>query len=120
VKVLLDQSCPIGVIGILAGHEVTTAYRKSWDTLENGDLLAAAEAAAFDVIVTPDQNLQYQQNLTTRKIAIVVLSTNNWPVIREHALRVVDAVNRAGPGSFEEVSLPLPPLRRKPAPGNSP
>jgi hypothetical protein len=61
------------------------------DTLRNGDLLDAAEAAGFDVLVTTDKNIQYQQDLTSRKIALVVLGNPQWPVLRLHVERVVAA-----------------------------
>lgn len=80
-------------------------------------MLAAAEAAGFDVLVTPDRNLRYQQNFANRKIALVVLSTNAWPVIREHGVLVADVIKRTKPGSLEEVKFPRRPLGRRPATG---
>ncbi len=57
----------------LEGHTVSTAFRQGWDKLKNGELLAAAEQAGFDLFLTTDKNMRYQQNLSDRKIAIVVL-----------------------------------------------
>jgi hypothetical protein len=74
--------------------------------LTNGDLLSVAEIDGFDVMLTADTNLRYQQNLSGRLIAIVALSTNAWPVIRENADQVVEAVDAASPGSYCEVNLP--------------
>ena len=79
---------------------------RGWDTLENGELLKAAEAAGFDVLVTPDKNIRYQQNLTVRTIALVVLGNPQWPVPRLHVDRVVAAVNAARPGTYTEVEIP--------------
>ena len=62
-----------GVAPALPNHTVKEARAMGWDTLSNGDLLNAAEAAGFAVLVITDQNLRYQQNLTGRQIAIVVL-----------------------------------------------
>jgi hypothetical protein len=69
-------------------------------------LLDAAEAAGFELLVTADKNLRYQQNLTGRKISIVVLGNAQWPVLRRHVERVVAAVNAATPGSFAMVEIP--------------
>jgi hypothetical protein len=82
------------------------------DRLSNGDLLTEAERAGFDMLLTADKNIWYQQNLATRKIAIVVLSTPQWPVVRLHTERIAAAVNVALPGSYAEVNIPLEPLQR--------
>jgi len=92
-----------------------TAARLGWDRLENGALIRAAEAAGFDILVTCDQNIHYQQNLTDRRIAIVEISTAIWPEIRPYlddvlALAAVQAATR---GSYSQVNLPRPPLRRR-------
>ncbi|MEY4094740.1 MAG: hypothetical protein RLZZ53_1939 [Acidobacteriota bacterium] len=70
MRVLFDQATPVPIREFLIGHTVRTATQEHWDTLRNGDLLTAAEEAGFDVFLTTDQNLQYQQNLTGRTIAI--------------------------------------------------
>ena len=80
-RILFDQSVPFPLIRHLTGHQVETAYRRGWDTLRNGDLLDAIEAAGFDVFLTADQNLRHQQNLAGRRIAIVVIGTSLWPTI---------------------------------------
>ena len=69
-------------------------------------MLKAAEDAGFDVLVTPDKNIRYQQNLTVRTIALVVLGNSQWPILRLHAERVVATVNAARPGSYTEVEIP--------------
>ena len=74
--------------------------------LKNGELLEAAEGAGFEVLVTTDTNLKYQQNLASRRIAIVVLGTTSWPRIRVAAERVFLAVGAAAPGSYAEVAIP--------------
>ncbi|HEY2845641.1 MAG TPA: hypothetical protein VGJ09_18420, partial [Bryobacteraceae bacterium] len=58
------------------------------------------------LLVTADKNMRYQQNLTGRRIAIVVLSTPQWPVVRLHLERIADVVNAAAPGAYAEVTLP--------------
>jgi hypothetical protein len=73
----------------------------------NGELIAAAEAAGFDLLLTTDKNMRYQQNLKGRKIAFVVLGNQQWPTLRGYVGRVVAAVEAATPGSFTEVEIPL-------------
>ncbi len=101
-----DHVTPRGIARFLTGHTVTKAKERGWDTLTNGNLLDEAEQAGFDVLLTADKNMRYQQNLTDRKIAIVVLSTPQWPVVRLHIGKIAAAVNAATPGSYEEVILP--------------
>jgi len=104
--VLLDQGTPVPIRPFLKQHTVQTTAERGWDTLENGELLKAAEAAGFDVLVTPDKNIRYQQNLAVRTIALIVLGNPQWPVLRLHVQRVVAAVNAARPGSSTEVQIP--------------
>ncbi|MEQ1910002.1 MAG: hypothetical protein ABMA15_14330 [Vicinamibacterales bacterium] len=87
---------------------MTEARARGWDRLENGALLTAAESAGFDVLVTTDKNIRYQQNLTGREIAIVVLGKGRWRVIKPYVERVVAAVDNATPGSFAEIDMPDP------------
>jgi hypothetical protein len=104
--ILFDHGTPRGIARFLLGHTVTRAKQRGWDTLSNGDLLAEAERAGFDVFVTADKNIQYQQNLSGRKIAVVVLSTPQWPLVRLHTEKIAAAVNAAAPGSYVEVHIP--------------
>src|SRR5580704_18238771 len=85
--ILFDHVTPSGLARFLPGHTVTKAKDRGWDTLTNGELLTEAERAGFDVLLTADKNILHQQNLKGRKIAIVVLSTPQWPVVRLHAER---------------------------------
>jgi hypothetical protein len=105
--VLFDHSTPAPLTSYLIGHTVTEARDRRWDRLSNGDLLTEAERAGFDVLLTVDKNIRYQQNLTNRKIAIVVLSTPQWPVVRLHIDKIAAAVNAAAPGSYAEVNIPV-------------
>ena len=104
--VLLDQATPVPIRPFLTGHTVRTAAEQRWAQLGNGDLLNAAEQAGFDVLLTTDKNIRYQQNLTGRTIAIVVLGHPQWPALRPHIARVVAAVNAARPGSYTEIEIP--------------
>jgi hypothetical protein len=104
--ILFDHVTPRGVARSLKGHTVTKAKDRGWDKLTNGDLLAEAEQAGFDVLVTADKNMRYQQNLTGRRIALVVLSTPQWPLVKLHLDKIAAAVDVATPGSFAEVDIP--------------
>ena len=78
MKVFFDNNVPAPLRSQLRGHQVTTARQMSWQELKNGDLLRAAEMAGFEVFVTGDKNLAYQQNLAGRKISLVVLPIIHW------------------------------------------
>ena len=106
MRVLLDQGTPVPIRRHLEGHEVRTVAQQGWGQLKNGELLAAAEAAAFDVLLTTDKNIRYQQNLSQRRIAIVVLGEQQWPRLRSHVRLVLEAINATTPGSYVEVDFP--------------
>jgi len=106
MRVLFDQSTPVPIANSLLGHSVKTANQMGWDTLANGELLSAAEDAGFDVLLTADKNLAYQQNLKQRSIAIVVLGRNRWNIIKAVLPRIVAVVNSATPGSYAIVDVP--------------
>lgn len=82
---------------------MVTAFEQGWSSLENGDLIRAAEAAQFDLLITTDSNLRYQQNLSLRKIAIVVLRSASWPKIQRKIPEVVAAVSAVKAGGYIEV-----------------
>ena len=97
--ILLDNNAPRGLIRALIGHTVTEARERGWAMLKNGDLLSVAEQAGFEVLVTADKNIRYQQNLERRKIAIVVLTQLRWGLVRGMLTEIVAAVNASTPGS---------------------
>lgn len=89
------------------GHQVETAYERGWAELTNGVLLQMAEEADFDVMITTDKGIRYQQNLAGRRLALVVISTNDWTRIRKSKSVVVDAISGTLPGSLIDVEIPL-------------
>jgi hypothetical protein len=106
--ILFDNGTPRTLARYLIDrHRVTEARARGWEELDNGQLLDAAEAAGFEVLVTTDKNLRFQQNLRGRKIAIVVLGKARWRLIQRYALRVVAAIDAAVPGSINEVDIPF-------------
>jgi hypothetical protein len=82
MHILFDHGTPRGIARSLHPHTVKEAKAQGWDTLSNGDLLRAAEDASFDILLTTDTSLPYQQNLKGRKIAVVILSKNRWSLVR--------------------------------------
>jgi rRNA-processing protein FCF1 len=109
--VLFDNGTPRTLARYLIDrHAVTETRARGWDELENGALLNAAEAAGFEVLVTMDKNLKYQQNLSERKIAVVVLGRGRWSLIKAHVAEVVAevvaAVDAATAGRYVEVDIP--------------
>ena len=96
--VLFDNGTPRTLArSLIDHHTVTEARARGWQELENGELLNVAEAAGFEVLVTTDKNLSYQQNLAARRIAVIVLGAGRWTLIKPHVARVVAAVNAATP-----------------------
>ena len=110
--ILFDNGTPRVLHAILSIAMESRKLRSRLGAAGNGDLLAAAENAGFEVLVTTDKNLRYQQNLVNRKIAIVVLGKGRWSVIKRHVSEVIAAVNEATPGSFAEVEIPIGDLIR--------
>jgi len=105
VKVLFDQGTPVPLRRYLRPHEVTTVYELGWSTLQNGSLISQAEAAGFDVLITTDKNWKYQQNLSERSLAVVVLLSTSWPKIQAKVSEVVVAIDGAAKGSYIEVPI---------------
>lgn len=104
MRVLLDTCVPRPLRKLLPGHEVSTAQEMGWDTLENGELIRAAETR-FEVLITADQHMKRQQVLTGRNLTIVVLPTNHLPTVLRLATRVQPALEDVRPGRFVEIPL---------------
>jgi len=107
MRILFDHGTPGGIASSLSGHDVTEAIELKWDRISNGDLLKLAEAAGFDLLLTTDKRIRYQQNLTNRKIAILVLGNSTWRFVRLYLDRIASAVNEVSPGSYGEVEIPF-------------
>lgn len=106
MRVLFDQGTPAPLRAYLSTHDVSTALEFGWSRLTNGDLLERAESAGFEVLITTDQNLKYQQNLSERRISIIVICTTSWVRIEMHVGAVTAALDRISPGSYAEVRIP--------------
>jgi predicted nuclease of predicted toxin-antitoxin system len=105
VKILLDACTPRPLRSFLAGHSVSTSQEMGWGGLTNGDLLQEAERQ-FEVFISTDQNLKYQQQVIGRKLAILVLPTNDWPTIRANGAQIAAKVATLKPGDFVELEWP--------------
>jgi predicted nuclease of predicted toxin-antitoxin system len=105
LKILFDQGTPAPLRTWLDKHTVVTAYEKGWNTLSNGNLIRSAETEGFDLLVTTDKNLKYQQKLAGRKIAVVVLLSANWPKIHTRVLDVAAAIDGTPPGAYLEIPI---------------
>ena len=105
--ILFDNGTPAPLRHALKRHTVVEAMERGWDRLTNGELIAAAEAAGFELLLTTDKNIRYQQNLTGRKIAFIVIGNQQWPALRRYVARVIAAVDAATPGSYAEVEIPF-------------
>jgi len=106
MRILFDQGAPVPIAAWLREHTVRTTLEEKWDTLVNGELLRVSEQAGFDLLLTTDNNIAYQQNLTGRKIAIVVLSGNRWRLVQRVIRKIVAAINKAEPGSYTVIDVP--------------
>src|SRR5579863_5058877 len=104
--ILFDNGTPRGLARFLAGHSVEEARGRGWEELSNGELIDIPEKAGFEVIVTTDKNIRYQQNLEARKIALVVLAHSQWPMVKLVAENIAAAVHAAEPGSYVEIDVP--------------
>lgn len=105
MKVLFDQGVPAPLRHALSAHTVSTAHEMGWSELSNGMLLKAANEQ-FDVLITTDQSLRFQQNLAGLRLAIIVLPTTNWPAIRQQQETITAAVSDASSGTIVALNWP--------------
>ena len=109
MRILPDHNVPVGLRSFLSNHEVRTIVEMGWSPqLENGELLNEAEAAGFNVLLTSEQNIPSQQDLKNRKIALVILGSNIWAIVRKHASEIATRIPVAKSGSFEFIEMRIP------------
>ena len=108
MRVLFDQGTPVPLRMSFA-DPVVTAYEVGWSELNNGDLIRQAEQAGFEVLVTTDTNLRYQQTITNRSIAIAVMKSTSWPRIRIIAEDIADTIQKTEIGAYIENDIPALP-----------
>ena len=106
MRVLLDECVPRPLRKLLPDHQVQTVQEAGWEGKHNGELLLLAQTR-FDVFVTADKNLRYQQKLNSRKIGIVELPTNDWSILKQIGSAIDDAIRSLGPeNNYIEIQLP--------------
>jgi hypothetical protein len=105
MKILFDQGTPLPLAKVLSGHVIETAGDLGWSQLENGDLLLAAEQAGFELFISTDQNLKYQQNVSGRRLAIVIRLSTSWPKMQPHLRRIQQVVDGAAAGDYTEIPI---------------
>lgn len=105
MKILFDQGTPVPLRHHLPAHTVNTAFEQGWSELKNGDLLNTAEHEGYELFVTTDQNLRYQQNFSDRRLAILVLMSTSWPRIRLKVEEIQTIVSQIRPGEYREISI---------------
>jgi hypothetical protein len=104
MRILFDQGSPVPLRSLQVNHVIETVFELGWSELKNNELLAAAEGT-FDLLITTDQQLRYQQNLAERKLSILVLMTTSWPRIKIHVQEIELAVEQMSVGEYREISL---------------
>ena len=107
MKILFDNGAPKPIARSLTGHEITYARKIGWHEMENGELIQKAEEAGYEVLLSTDKNIRYQQNLEGRKIALVVLTQLRWGLVRRMLTEIAAAVNACTPGSYTQVDIPF-------------
>ena len=108
VKILFDHGTPAPLRRHLREHSVDRSAERGWELLENGELIQRAEEEGYEVIVTTDQGMRYQQDLAGRKLAIVVLMATAWPRVQHRTAEIRAAVEEVRPGELREVPIPCP------------
>ena len=113
LRVLFDKNVPYPLRRHLIDYQVRTAEDEGWGQISNGDLIGRAEEAGYQIMLTCDQNIQYQQNRAHRNISLVVLGSNIWPGVRPKVAEIAAALKRVSAGSFEFIEIAPPPKRRR-------
>ena len=104
MRILFDQGTPVPLRDYLAGHVVQTVFELGWSSLANGALLASAESS-FDLLITTDQQLRHQQNLSGRSLGILVLMTTSWPRMMLNIPLILQAISQMSAGEYREIAF---------------
>ena len=107
MRLLFDHNAPRQLRPHLVGHDVDVAEERGWATLVNGELLDRAEEAGYEVVITADRNMRYQQNIGSRSLALIVLGANRWPLIEPRIEDIRAALEGIQPGEVREVAIPM-------------
>lgn len=102
---IFDQGTPVPLRNCPADHQVDTVFELGWSRLENGDLLTAAENSDYQILITTDQNLRYQQNLQNRRISVIILLSTSWPRIRKQTEKIISVLDGMTIGDYLEIPI---------------
>jgi hypothetical protein len=105
MKILFDQGTPVPLRQYLTSHIVDTAFERGWSALHNGALLDVAEQEGYELLITTDQNLRYQQRLADRQLAFIVLLSTSWPRIQLRVDTIRAAVASSVVGGYQEIPI---------------
>ena len=105
MRILFDQGIPVPLRRHLRGHSIDTAYERGWSTIRNGLLVEEAERAGYQLLITTDQSIRYQVDLSASRLAVIVLTSTSWPRIQLKLREIRDVVDAAKPGSYREVPI---------------
>ena len=105
MRILFDHNTPLPLRRYLLEHAVDTANEKGWSELINGDLLDNAEKEGYEILITADQSMSYQQNISRKHIAVVVLLSNRWPDVRTRIDEIRTALEEVQQGEVREVAI---------------
>jgi len=105
MRIVFDQNVPRALRNLLPGHDVRTAAEMGWSTLLNGDLVDAADTAGFEAIITADRNFRSQVDISSRGLAVIILSTNHWRTLQRGTAAILQALQRARPGSYQDAAV---------------
>jgi hypothetical protein len=105
MRILFDQGTPVPLRRYLTSHVVDTAFERGWSALHNGALLNVAEQEGYDLLITTDQNLRYQQRLADRQLSIIVLLSTSWPRIQLRIDTIQVAVAHSVAGEYQEIPI---------------
>ena len=105
MRILLDNCTPSPLRRFLTEHQVDTARERGWAQLRNGALLQVAEKEGYEVLLTTDQSMPYQHNMMGRRIAVVVIGENKWPILQHHVELIAEALGDIGLGEIREVPI---------------
>lgn len=105
MRILFDQGTPVPLRRHLPDHDVDTAFERGWSELRNSALLERAKEDGYHLLITTDQNLQYQQDLSGQDLAVLVLLSTAWPGIRLQVDEIRAVVSQMRPGDYREVRI---------------
>jgi hypothetical protein len=106
MRILLDHNVPRPLKNNLPGHDTDTAADRGWQELNNGELLDQAETDGYELFLTSDRRIPFQQNLTRRNISVLILTTNSWPRLRQRLNDINEAVEAMGHNQLSQLDIP--------------